>query len=106
MTNTTHLRELIERAWSMPSWAMDRFGNLCTGMKPLFKRTGATNADAALILALVNQAPAMLDELDALRPALDEDWLEEVISDSLDMDWRPRDAAKAIVAALKQGTPT
>lgn len=27
----------------------------------------------------------------------DEDWFEEIISDTLDMDWRPRDAAKAIV---------
>lgn len=27
----------------------------------------------------------------------DEDWFEEIISDSIDMDWRPRDAARAIV---------
>jgi len=27
----------------------------------------------------------------------DEDWFEQVISDTIDMDWRPRDAAKAIV---------
>ena len=30
----------------------------------------------------------------------DEDWFEEVISDSLDMDWHPRDAARLIMARL------
>ena len=35
-----------------------------------------------------------------LKPCpFDEDELEEIISDSLDMDWRPRDAARAIIAA-------
>lgn len=29
-----------------------------------------------------------------------EDWLTERISDSLDVDWRPIDAARAIIAAL------
>ena len=33
-----------------------------------------------------------------LKACPDEDWFEEVISDSLEMDWRPRDAAKAIVS--------
>ena len=28
---------------------------------------------------------------------MDEDWLEYVISDSLEMDWQPRDAAKLII---------
>lgn len=36
---------------------------------------------------------------------LDEDWLEEVISDSLDVDWRPRDAARAIMARLGEVMP-
>lgn len=31
---------------------------------------------------------------------LDEDDLEQIISDSLDMDWKPRDAARAIHAEL------
>lgn len=30
----------------------------------------------------------------------DEDWFEEVLSDSLDMDWTMRDGARAIVRAL------
>jgi hypothetical protein len=39
-----------------------------------------------------------LSALETVPAAPDEDWLEEVISDSLEMDWRPRDAAKAIIA--------
>ena len=35
------------------------------------------------------------------NPLFDEDWLEETISDSLDMDWRPRDAAKLIISRLR-----
>jgi hypothetical protein len=30
-----------------------------------------------------------------------EDFLEEAISDSLEMDWRPRDGAKSILRALE-----
>lgn len=32
----------------------------------------------------------------------DEDWFEEVIDDSLEMDWKPRDAAKWIVARWEE----
>jgi len=31
---------------------------------------------------------------------LNEDWLAEVIADSLDMDWTPHDGARAIIKAL------
>jgi hypothetical protein len=38
----------------------------------------------------------------ALRETvLNEDWLEETISDSLDMDWHPRDAARLILSRHK-----
>lgn len=41
---------------------------------------------------------------DALRhhltPSLDVDRLEEIITDSIDLDWTPRVAAKAIVRAM------
>lgn len=41
---------------------------------------------------------------DALRhhltPSLDVDRLEEIITDSIDLDWTPRTAAKAIVRAM------
>ena len=41
---------------------------------------------------------------DALRhhltPSLDEERLTEIITDSIDLDWTPRDAAKAIVRAM------
>ena len=35
-----------------------------------------------------------------LLERFDEDELEQIISDSLDMDWRPRDAARAIQQAM------
>ena len=39
----------------------------------------------------------MLERARTPEIAPDEDWFEEIISDTIDMDWRPRDAAKAIV---------
>lgn len=36
---------------------------------------------------------------------LDEDWFAEVISDSLEMDWRPRDAARLIVERMAEQFP-
>ena len=39
--------------------------------------------------------------LEAAALVRDEDWLAERISDSLDVDWRPIDAARAIVRGLK-----
>jgi hypothetical protein len=38
--------------------------------------------------------------IDALALLLDEDHLTEIITDSIDLDWTPRDAAKAIVRAM------
>jgi len=35
---------------------------------------------------------------------LDEDWLADVIADSLDMDWTPHDGARAIIKALAKST--
>jgi hypothetical protein len=44
---------------------------------------------------------------DALRhhltPSLDEDHLTDIITDSIDLDWTPRTAAKAIVRAMGGG---
>ena len=42
--------------------------------------------------------------LEAAALVRDEDWLAERISDSLDVDWRPIDAARAIIAALPKET--
>ena len=55
--------------------------------------------NAALIVALVNNAPRMIEALRASE-MMDEDWLEETISDSLEMDWHPRDAARLIIQRL------
>jgi hypothetical protein len=42
-------------------------------------------------------------ETRALLASFDEDRLEEIITDSIDLDWTPRTAAKAIVRAMKGG---
>lgn len=41
--------------------------------------------------------------LEALLASLDEERLEEIITDSIDLDWTPRTAARAIVRAMKGG---
>ena len=38
-----------------------------------------------------------------LRPSLDVDRLTDIITDSIDLDWTPRDAARAIVRAMGGG---
>jgi hypothetical protein len=38
-----------------------------------------------------------------LLASFDEDRLEEIITDSIDLDWTPRTAARAIVRAMKGG---
>jgi hypothetical protein len=40
-------------------------------------------------------------ETRALLASFDEDRLEEIITDSIDLDWTPRTAARAIVRAMK-----
>ena len=42
------------------------------------------------------------EERAKLLERFDEDALEEIISDSLEMDWRPRDAARAIIAQFEK----
>ena len=54
----------------------------------------------------VNLDNALADTIDALALLLDEDRLEEIITDSIDLDWTPRTAAKAIVRAMKGGGET
>lgn len=88
MTNTEHLRELIEQA-TPADWIAseaDYFGDhniqskdgvetdtnhlVIAAVISNLRPAAEVAANAALIVALVNQAPAMLDELDALREAL------------------------------------
>lgn len=57
-------------------------------------------ANAQLIVTLRNALPAIIAALEVAELVRDEDWLAERISDTLDMDWRPIDAARAIIAAL------
>lgn len=48
--------------------------------------------------------PELIAALEVADLVRDEDWLAERISDSLDVDWRPIDAARAIIAALPKET--
>ena len=61
-------------------------------------------SDASAICLLRNALPAIIAALETVALIRDEDWLEERISDSLDMDWRPIDAARAIIAGLEKET--
>ena len=56
--------------------------------------------DLDLICLLRNALPTIIAALKVAKLVRDEDWLAERISDSLDVDWRPIDAARAIIAAL------
>ena len=55
-------------------------------------------AEAALSLMQPEIDRRVAEERAKLLERFDEDALEEIISDSLEMDWRPRDAARAIIA--------
>lgn len=57
-------------------------------------------SNAAAICLLRNNLPTLIAALKVAELVRDEDWLAERISDTLDMDWRPIDAARAIIAAL------
>ena len=56
--------------------------------------------DIALIEAEIDRRVA--EERAKLLERFDEDALEEIISNSLEMDWRPRDAARAIIAQFEK----
>ena len=66
-----------------------------------WKEAEANTAATALLLSNLPELIAALEVVDLVR---DEDWLAERISDSLDVDWRPIDAARAIIAALPKET--
>jgi hypothetical protein len=57
-------------------------------------------ANAAATALLLSNLPTIIAALEVAELVRDEDWLSERISDSLDVDWRPIDAARAIIAAL------
>jgi hypothetical protein len=57
-------------------------------------------ASAALSLMQPEIDRRVAEEKAKLFERFDEDELEQIISNSLDMDWRPRDAARAIRQAM------
>ena len=59
-------------------------------------------AEAALSLMQPEIDRRVAEERAKLLERFDEDALEEIISDSLEMDWRPRDAARAIIAQFEK----
>lgn len=61
-------------------------------------------SNAAAAALLLSNLPTIIAALEAAALVRDEDWLAERISDSLDVDWRPLDAARAIIAALPKET--
>ena len=76
---------------------------ICARQTAIFaSEIGATRtADLDAIVTLRNALPAIIAALEVVALVRDEDWLAERISDSLDVDWRPIDAARAIVRGLK-----
>ena len=60
--------------------------------------------DIDVICLLRNNLPTIIAALEAAALVRDEDWLEDRISDSLDVDWRPIDAARSVIAALPKET--
>lgn len=59
-------------------------------------------AEAALSLMQPEIDRRVAEERAKLLERFDEDALEEIISNSLEMDWRPRDAARAIIAQFEK----
>ena len=57
-------------------------------------------ANAAATALLLSNLPTIIAALKVAELVRDEDWLAERISDSLDVDWTPRDGARTIIAAL------
>lgn len=66
-----------------------------------WKEAEANTAATALLLS---NLPTIIAALEVVALVRDEDWLAERISDTLDVDWRPIDAARAIIAALPKET--
>jgi hypothetical protein len=59
--------------------------------------------DRPLFVTVIRALATEVQETRALLASFDEDRLEEIITDSIDLDWTPRYAAKAIVRAMKGG---
>ena len=68
------------------------------GERRISWKEAESNAAAATIL--LSNIPTIIAALKVAELVRDEDWLAERISDSLDVDWRPIDCARAIIAAL------
>ena len=60
----------------------------------------AFGSDSAIMRQASETIRALANEVLESRALLDVDRLEEIITDSIDLDWTPRDAAKAIVRAM------
>ena len=67
-------------------------------------RQRCDEAERALMAAMLVTGEMGI-ELSALKALLDVDRLEQIITDSIDLDWTPRTAAMALVRALKGQTP-
>ena len=94
----TRIAELAAKATPQDIWE----NQLNTLSRPITPEEISVNFE--LIATLRSAVPEILAALRIAERVMDEDWLEETVSDTLDMDWHPRDAARAIIAALKEPT--
>jgi hypothetical protein len=85
-------RLAYESDWAAKGGAELSFEELPEFIKDAYSRVGAYRS------FLIE-----LKETRALLASLDEERLEEIITDSIDLDWTPRTAARAIVRAMKGG---
>ena len=92
----TDMREAVARALAKH----DRI-EICSDASYALSSYGP-KADAALSLMQPEINRRVAEERAKLLERFDEDALEEIISNSLEMDWRPRDAARAIIAQFEK----
>jgi hypothetical protein len=87
----------------------ERIEEMCDAIACYFQNGGLFNPelmDHAKVRDTMFDCRSLATEVVASRALLasfDEDRLEEIITDSIDLDWTPRTAARAIVRAMKRG---
>lgn len=63
-------------------------------------RAGYIDSDPLVQAFAAHRIAAEQAVLAKLRDRMDEDWFDEIIQDSFDMDWTSRDGARAIIRAI------
>jgi hypothetical protein len=97
------LADVLQGAKTEILWMRRAVSDLNSQVVALEADARAARTSAAVSDARRQRADRDRDECRALLASFDEDRLEEIITDSIDLDWTPRTAAKAIVRAMKGG---